>query len=474
MADLPRSNPDMSAESADDQAIAGSGSYSVELPEAEATSEQLPGQGASQSASPSKTAAVETHADEPAIEDAVPGWEPAGGNKAESGSRPKRGCGLRSLQWLSLLITLPFLGLNGLAAWQAHSLTHYSKANVESRPTFAQPPLQRLGALLFGIKVPRPENAYSPEDIGLAFDSHRIDLGNGEFLDGWYVPAPKGAPPAKAEAKPETESAATEESTTAGEDASAASDSEAQEQPAAAEKNEGASIDVVSPPIQASDKQGVVLLFPAYAASKQTLLQEMKLLYRMGYASFAVDLRGVGDSSGNDTTLGRREAEDVAVTVDYVKKTFENPPIALYGRIMGASHVMRAIAEFDLQPNALIIEDPYAQLFSLTEAVVESVGLPRSPTTQMLTLWGGVLQGEDPAALDPISYASEITTPTLVLYGSEESWVSLDEVVGIHGQLQGPKEILGLSSARDMPVSATAVGSWMGKVETFLDSNMGQ
>jgi uncharacterized protein len=159
--------------------------------------------------------------------------------------------------------------------------------------------------------------------------------------------------------------------------------------------------------------------------------------------------------------------------VDYVKKAFGNPPIALYGRILGAGTVMRAIAEYNLQPDAVILEDPYAQLFSLTQTMVESVGLPRA-IAQMLTLWGGVLLGDAAATLDPINYAPGVTQPTLVLYGSEEAWVSLDEVVGIHSQLQGAKEIMGLSSSRDLPLSATASGPWMEQVETFLDANLDQ
>lgn len=476
MADLPRSNPDASAEPADGLTVEGSGTYSVALPESAERGDSSAEMDLEAIANPALKAAatgeVTTDSGQSAPEHSV-----LKGGETPVASRPPRGCGPRSLQWLSLLITLPFLGLNGLAAWQAHSLTHYSKANADSRPTFAQPPLKRLGAFVFGVKVPRPENSYSPTEIGLAFDSHRIDLGNGEFLDGWYVPAPKATPEVPAESKPEADPVKADASEGNGEIQADAPNREAQvPQVTEPVENEGEAVglQVVPEPIQASEKQGVVLLFPAYAASKQTLLQEIKLLHRIGYATFAVDLRGVGDSSGSDTTLGRREAEDVAATVDYVTKTFDNPPIALYGRILGAGHVMRAIAEFNLQPDALILEDPYAQLFSLTQAVVESVGLPRSPTTQMLTLWGGLLQEGDPAALDPINYAGEITTPTLVLYGSDASWVSLDEIVGVHSQLQGPKEIVGLRSERDVPVSATAVGPWMGKVETFLDSNMGQ
>jgi len=430
----------------------------------------------------------------PVDETSVPGFEFPGDreNKPETVKSPKQGGRLlRSLQWLSLLITLPFLALNGLAAWQVRSLTNYSQsADPDGPPLFAQPPLKRLGAFAFGAKIPRPQNNYSPADIGLEFESHRIDLGNGEFLDGWHVPPALAGPPDEPEpstpAPPadETASAPADLADEAAPPADATTQPEAEptsttEEPAAIATAATAeptpdSAPTTSVPAPETEKRGMVLLFPAYAASKQTLLQEVRLLHRLGYASFAVDPRGVGDSSGSDTTLGRREAADVAATVNYVAETFENPPVALYGRLLSAGYVMRAIADSNLQPQALILEDPPAQLFSMTQAAVESVGLPRSPTTQMLTFWGGLLQSDEPSAYDPIIYAEQITTPTLVLYGSEDSWVSLDEVVGIHSQLQGQKEILGLSSTKIAPVSATAYGPWLERVEAFLDSNLSE
>jgi uncharacterized protein len=411
--------------------------------------------------------------------EAIPSPDP---QQPSWGQRLGQGFRRRGWQWVSLGITVPFLALNGLAAWQARSLTHYSKPQRDALPIFAQAPLKRWLGFALGVKVPRPHNDYSPADIGLAFDSHRIDLGNGEFLAGWYVPAPKAMPAPEAATPPQSVESSppsppkSQADAGAGAEAGVDAEAGAKTEPGSQPDQEAGKgvLQTIPAPAPVKAKQGIVLLFPAYAASKQTLLQEVKLLHRLGYASFAVDPRGVGDASGNGTTLGRREAADVAATVDYVKKTFGNGPIALYGRIMSAGTVMRAIAEYDLQPNAVILENPYAQLFSLTQASVESVGLPRSPITQMLTLWGGVIQGGDPATLDPITYAPEVTQPTLVLYGSEEAWVSLDEVVGIHSQLQGAKEIIGLSSERDLPLSATASGPWMNRVEQFLDANLGK
>ncbi|NJN29117.1 MAG: alpha/beta hydrolase [Synechococcales cyanobacterium RM1_1_8] len=399
-----------------------------------ADSPLLPSQAAPESGSSPEQEAIA----DGSVTDVAPAQAP----KPPSGSALSRAFRSRGWQWLGLGITVPFLALNGLAAWQAHSLTKYRSFPEAQPPLFVQPPLQRLWAFATGVQVPRPENRYSPAELGLAFETYNLDLGGGERLEAWYVPADPGV-------------------LESGQSGSA-------EVPAQAQ-------DPAQTPAQAKPpKQGMVLLFPAYAASKQTLLQEIKQFHRLGYDCFAVDFRGVGGSSGSDTTLGRREAEDVAAAVDYVRQRFDNPPLALYGRLMAAGTVLRAVAEYDLAPAALILEDPYANLYTLTEASVAAVGLPRSPTAQMLTLWGGVFQGGDPTAFDPITYAPAVQSSALVLYGSDgTSWTTLNDVVGLHSQLAGPKDILGLSSQSMLPLSMTAPGPWLERVGAFLDESLG-
>lgn len=344
--------------------------------------------------------------------------------------------------WLCLAIVLPFLALNGLAAWQVRSLTRYSRpAPADWQPLQYQSGLKRWQAFALGVSIPRPENDFSPSDLGLEFATHTIDLGEGEQLEAWYVTAEAPAAP----------------------------------DPAPAEKSEKAETDAaIALPSSGSytTQPGIVVLFPAYAASKQTLLQEVKLLHRLGYSTFAVDYRGVGGSSGSNTTLGPREAEDVTAALGYVRQTFGDRPLAVYSRLLGTGPVLNAIAQAarsgQPQPDAIILENPYDQLINLTRSAVEAVGLPRSPTAQILTFWGGVMLGGEATARDPVIQASAISSPTLVLHGADESWVTLDQVVGVFQQLPGPKEIAGFSSDRSTPLSATAPGLWMGKVSDFL------
>ena len=64
-------------------------------------------------------------------------------------------------------------------------------------------------------------------------------------------------------------------------------------------------------------------MFPGYGASKDTLLRAALEFHALGCEAWIVDFSGVGDSDGRTTTIGWREAEDVAATVHGTQKPVE-------------------------------------------------------------------------------------------------------------------------------------------------------
>jgi len=79
--------------------------------------------------------------------------------------------------------------------------------------------------------------------------------------------------------------------------------------------------------VQHPHPRGIVLMFPGYAGVKEAFLTPAAHLYQFGYSSLLVDFRGSGGSSGNDTTLGLREADDVAATFVYAQQHWPGLPI---------------------------------------------------------------------------------------------------------------------------------------------------
>jgi hypothetical protein len=279
-----------------------------------------------------------------------------------------------------MFIVLVIVGVNGLAWMQVRSMTHFA-APGEYMPAIEALSLgERLQLAALGIPVPRPENQHNPADIGYAYEEHLITLPNDEWLEAWSVSHPQ--------------------------------------------------------------PQGVVLLFHGYAASKQQVLRSAQIMYEMGYSTFLVDFRGSGGSSGTVTTLGMREAEDVAYAVTYVQQMWPEQRIILYSTSMGSSAVLRAVAVEGVQPDAIIAETPFDRLSSAVRARLRLMGLPTFPATELLLFWGGVQHGYNAFAHNPVDYAHMITCPTLLLRGAEDNRVSDKEVETIYQELQGSKEYI--------------------------------
>jgi hypothetical protein len=277
-------------------------------------------------------------------------------------------------------VLLALVGVNVLAWMQAWSMTHFAHPGEHIPAIEALSLGERLQLAAAGVPVPRPENHHTPADAGYTYEEHRLILPHDAWLEAWWVAHPQ--------------------------------------------------------------PRGIVLLFHGYAASKQQMLPSAQGMYQMGYSTFLVDFRGGGGSSGSVTTLGMREAEDVAHAVAYVRQMWPEQPVILYSTSMGSSAVLRAVAVEGVQPDAIIAETPFDRLSSAVDARLRLMGLPTFPAAELLLFWGSVQHGYNAFAHNPVDYAQTITCPTLLLRGAADARVSHEEIEAIYQALQGPKEYI--------------------------------
>src|SRR5918912_4044483 len=76
---------------------------------------------------------------------------------------------------------------------QARAMTHYSQGGERTPRIEDMAALQRGWAVVTGVNVPRPRNEHTPADAGLDYQVRRIGIpgpgGQGQELEAWYVPA---------------------------------------------------------------------------------------------------------------------------------------------------------------------------------------------------------------------------------------------------------------------------------------------
>jgi uncharacterized protein len=318
----------------------------------------------------------------------------------------------RRYRWLRTalwLFAIAFLALNVVAALQARAATHFVVQAPSLQEQLAVPLPQKLWTLVTGVKMARPVNRATPADHNLPYEERMIALDSGEQLEAWYVP-----------------------------------------QPAA---------------------RGVVIMFAGYAGVKEGLLTPAAYFYQFGYSSLLVDFRGSGGSSGDNTTLGIREAEDVVAAFIYATEQWPGQPLLGYGVSMGGAALMRAIAVYELKPRALILEGVFDRLLTTVRHRFDAVGVLSFPAADLLVFWGSVQFGANGWEHNPVDYARSIQCPTLLMSGERDPWITADEMQSITNAISVHAEIIPVpDKGHEMPFVYGDPDLWVSSVRAFLDA----
>ncbi|RYY13343.1 MAG: alpha/beta hydrolase [Cytophagaceae bacterium] len=308
---------------------------------------------------------------------------------------------------LILLGSVLFIAGNVVAFMHAWRFTHFTdEAGVHSPNPEQLTTGHKLWVLLTGISNPRPQSQLTPT---FSVENVTVPSPNGA-LSAWYARPDAGAP------------------------------------------------------------RGTVALFHGYTSSKAHLLHEAGYFRRLGYAVLLVDQAGSGSSAGSRTTIGYREADDVAASVRYLRAqpAARARPLVLYGVSMGAVAIMRAEAELGVRADANILECPYGTMRQTVRNRFHSMRVPAFPLADMLVFWGGVQNGFWAYSLQGEEFARRIQTPTLLLWGTADAKVTRAETDAIFANLAGPKQRLDFAGSEHEPYWLKHPQAWQEALAGFL------
>ncbi|MBF9237840.1 alpha/beta hydrolase [Hymenobacter sp. BT683] len=322
---------------------------------------------------------------------------------------------------LLLVLLLGFAAINAVAFFHAWRFTHFSNEPGLHSPNPEQlGPGQKLWLLLTGIRNPKPQNGAKPS---FPVETVTIASPNGA-LEAWY-------------ARPDS-----------------------------------------------GQVRGTVALFHGYTSSKSHLTHEAGYFRHLGYNVLLVDQAGNGNSAGFQTTVGYREADDVAAVFHWIKDlpmasdsplpgsgaggVVSMPEVILYGVSMGAVAILRAEAELGIRPTANILECPYGNMRQTAYNRFESMHVPGFPMTDLLVFWGGVQNGFWAFGLNAEHYASQIRTPTLLLWGTADPRVTRAETDAIFAHLAGPKARHDFPGVGHEPYWKRYSADWQQQTRAFL------
>ena len=299
------------------------------------------------------------------------------------------------------------VSVNIFAFMQARAMTRF----VERGERTARPEqlslFERVSVMLSGVNIPRPRYSITPAKYDLDFQVHRFANSSSATLEAWFVQGKESFP--------------------------------------------------------------LVLLFHGYAVSKSSLLTTARVFHELGYGALLVDFYGSGGSTGSGTTIGVKEADDVAATVDYVRRRWPQRKIVLYGISMGGAAVLRAVAVNGVKPDAVIIEATFDTLLNTGKNRFRAMGLPGSPFAELLLFWGSVQNGFNFFSHNPADYARSVNFPALILHGEKDQRVTLAEARMIAAAMGERARWVAFSGVPHMPIVDARPEQWRREVEKFLE-----
>ena len=258
-------------------------------------------------------------------------------------------------------------------------MTHFSTASERTVSAEKLTFWQRVEVLFEGASLPRPILDHTPWDYGLDFTSFKVPVDSQITLDVWDIPC--------------------------------------------------------------SMPTGTVILFHGYGAAKSDLLLEAKVFRGMGYSCWLVDFRGSGSSTGNETSIGYYEADDVAAVCQEYRRR-DTLPFILYGVSMGAASMLRAVAVEGVRPNCIIIEGVFDRMLTTVANRFRIMKLPAFPLANLLVFWGGIDQGFNAFHHNPVDYALHIPCPVLQMHGALDRRATLADAQAVYLNLHDPKKLV--------------------------------
>lgn len=135
---------------------------------------------------------------------------------------------------------------------------------------------------------------------------------------------------------------------------------------------------------------------------------------------------------------------------------------------MGSAAILRAVAREKANPEAIIIELPFARLLDAVRSRLKAIGIPTFPMSELLVFWGGIQHRFNGFAHNRVTYASQLKCPTLLLHGKQDKWTTMVEIEQILQNLQSSKQIIVFPNAGHNLLVTVDRKYWKQSVEQFL------
>lgn len=189
-------------------------------------------------------------------------------------------------------------------------------------------------------------------------------------------------------------------------------------------------------------KSQAIILVHGINANRSAVLPEAAVLAEAGYSLLMLDLRGHGESEGDQVTYGYREAYDIIAAADYLDGRPEIEQIGILGGSLGGASVARAAA-LDPRLEALVIVSSYSSLpRAIEDAFEERSVFPRWPFAPIFI---SLAERRLELKAGQVNSAAELAKlqqrPVLIIHGDQDGLFPLHHAEEMYAAIPGPKSL---------------------------------
>lgn len=197
-----------------------------------------------------------------------------------------------------------------------------------------------------------------------------------------------------------------------------------------------------------------IIMVHGIDANRRAVLPQARILAGAGYHLLMLDLRGHGQSEGNEATYGYREALDVQAAIDYLDALPGIEQIGALGASYGGAAVARA-AGLDARLGVVVIESSYS---SLSQAVADSFEDRSIFPVWTSPLFIALAERRIGVKVSQVDSARDLAAPhqpaVMIIHGTHDHLFPVEHAHKLHDSARGLKTlwiIEGLGHANPVP-----------------------
>jgi uncharacterized protein len=237
--------------------------------------------------------------------------------------------------------------------------------------------------------------------------------------------------------------------------------------------NDSIKLDLIYVHAKNFDTGKTVILLHGISANKEQCLNKSIAVSYWGYNSIIIDLRAHGKSEGKYCTFGYKEKYDIINIIDFISKKYGNDTkFAIWGTSLGGAIALQAMA-IDKRITCGIIESTFADLKEIVKDYARNMFYLKCDHIVEKSLEKAAnIACFNIDSLKPENSAKLITCPVLVIHGTNDARISINNGERIYANLNSEvKEFYPVKNADHLDVYKIGGEKYLNKIKTFLKNN---